>query len=222
MTIDKKLLRIKKSLPKEVSLVAVSKTKPVEDIQVAYEAGQRIFGENKAQELRDKEAVLPKDIEWHMIGRMQTNKVKYIAPFVSLIHSIDSERIIAEINKQAKKHNRVIDVLIQVHIAREDSKTGFLFAEAFEIMEKQLFAEYKNVNIRGFMGMGTNTSITQVVEEEFGKLHNLFVQCQKFKPDFDILSMGMSNDYKIAIKCGANMVRLGSTIFGAREYSVVP
>jgi len=221
MTIDKKLLRIKKNLPTNVTLVAVSKTKPIEDIQVAYDAGQRIFGENKALELRDKEAELPKDIEWHMIGRMQTNKVKYIAQFVHLIHSIDSERLLSEINKQAKKHNRVIHVLIQVHIAREVSKTGFLFAEAFEIMEKNLFDQYENVNIRGFMGMGTNTSIAAVVEEEFGKLRNLFLQCQKFKSDFDILSMGMSNDYKTAVKCGSNMVRLGSTIFGARDYSVV-
>jgi len=220
MTIDNKLQKIKKGLGSGVMLVAVSKTKPIEDIQKAYDAGQRIFGENKALELRDKHKVLPEDIEWHMIGRMQTNKVKYIAPFVSLIHSIDSERLLAEINKHAKKHDRVIDVLIQVHIAREDSKTGFLFAEAFEIMEKNVFAEYENINIRGFMGMGTNTSIETVVEEEFGKLHNLYLQCQKFKADFNILSMGMSNDYELAIKNGSNMIRVGSLIFGERDYPV--
>lgn len=220
MTIDKKLLRIKKSLAPGVTLVAVSKTKPAESIQQAYDAGQRVFGENKALELRDKHESLPSDIEWHMIGRMQTNKVKYIAPFVSLIHSIDSERLLAEIDKHGKKNNRVIDVLIQVHIAREDSKTGFLFAEAFEIMKNNLFGKYQNVNIRGFMGMGTNTFIEKVVQEEFGKLHNLFLQCQKFKSDFNILSMGMSNDYKLAIKNGSNMVRLGSVIFGKRDYAV--
>jgi hypothetical protein len=179
--------------------------------------GQRHFGENKAIEMQEKYEALPKDIHWHMIGRLQTNKVKYIAPFVHLIHSIDSERLIAEVDKRAKANNRVIDVLIQVHIAREDSKTGFLFAEAYDIMEKGLFAKYKNVNIRGFMGMGTNTSITTVVEEEFGKLNNLFKQCQKFKPDFTILSIGMSNDYKIALKNGSNLIRLGSLIFGAKS-----
>ena len=220
MGIEKNLEEINASISKDVTLVAVSKTKPNEAIEEAYAAGQRIFGENKALELRDKHAVLPKDIEWHMIGRMQTNKVKYIAPFVSLIHSVDSERLLAEINKRAKSNERVIDVLIQVHIAREDSKTGFLFAEAFEIMEKNVFAKYENINIRGFMGMGTNTSLDQVVEEEFGKLKSLFDNCKKFKSNFDLLSMGMSNDYKLAIKSGSNMIRVGSSIFGARDYSI--
>ena len=219
MSISENLQKIKATLQKDVTLVAVSKTKPNEYIQEAYEAGQRIFGENKALELRDKHKELPNDIEWHMIGRMQTNKVKYIAPFVSLIHSIDSERLLAEINKRAKSNDRVIDVLIQVHIAREDSKTGFLFAEAFEIMEKNLFAVYENINIRGFMGMASNTPIQNVVEEEFGKLHNLFDTCKKFKPDFDILSMGMSGDYELAMANGSNMVRVGSAIFGERDYS---
>jgi pyridoxal phosphate enzyme (YggS family) len=218
MGIQKNLEEINASISKDVTLVAVSKTKPNEAIEEAYAAGQRIFGENKALELRDKHAALPKDIEWHMIGRMQTNKVKYIAPFVSLIHSVDSERLLAEINKRAKSNDRVIDVLIQVHIAREDSKTGFLFAEAYEILEKNIFSKYENINIRGFMGMGTNTSLGNVVEEEFGKLKNLFDNCKKFKSDFDILSMGMSNDYLLAIKSGSNMVRVGSSIFGARDY----
>lgn len=220
MAIKQNLNEIKSSISKEVTLVAVSKTKPNEAIEEAYAAGQRIFGENKALELRDKHKALPKDIQWHMIGRMQTNKVKYVAPFVSLIHSVDSERLLAEINKRAKSNDRVIDVLIQVHIAREDSKTGFLFADAFEIMEKNIFAEYQNINIRGFMGMGTNTSIDSVVEEEFGKLKNLFEACKKFKADFNILSMGMSNDYQLAIKSGSNMIRVGSSIFGARDYPV--
>ena len=219
MSITQNLDQFNKGLPQNVTLVAVSKTKPNEAIIEAYQAGQRVFGENKALELRDKHTELPKDIEWHFIGRLQTNKVKYITPFVSLIHSVDSERLLAEINKRAKSKDRVIDVLIQVHIAREDSKTGFLFAEAFEIMEKNLYAEYENINIRGFMGMASNTPTTTVVEEEFGKLHQLFDSCKQFKSDFDILSMGMSGDYEIAIKNGSNMVRVGSSIFGARDYS---
>ncbi|MGB0807247.1 MAG: YggS family pyridoxal phosphate-dependent enzyme [Salibacteraceae bacterium] len=219
MSIADNLSKITSSIPTDVQLVAVSKTKPVEAIEEAYAAGIRVFGENKAQEMRDKEAVLPKDIQWHMIGRMQTNKVKYIAPYVTLIHSIDSERLIAEVDKQAKKNNRVIDVLIQVHIAREDSKTGFGFADAFEIMKEKQYESYPNVNVRGFMGMGTNTSIQSVVEEEFGKLHSLFEKCKAFKSDFNILSMGMSGDYDIAIKNGSNMIRVGSSIFGARDYS---
>jgi pyridoxal phosphate enzyme (YggS family) len=219
MKIAENLQQINSELQKNVTLIAVSKTKPNEAIMEAYNAGQRIFGENKALELRDKHKDLPKDIEWHMIGRMQTNKVKYITPFVTLIHSVDSERLIAEIDKRAKNNERVIDILIQVHIAREDSKTGFLFSDAFDIMKDGLFSQYENVNIRGFMGMGTNTSIDSVIEEEFGKLNNLFIACQKFKSDFNILSMGMSNDYLQAIKNGSNMVRVGSSIFGTRDYS---
>ncbi|MFT4754240.1 MAG: pyridoxal phosphate enzyme (YggS family) [Salibacteraceae bacterium] len=219
MSIAENLSNIKPALTEEIHLVAVSKTKPVEAIEEAYAWGQRIFGENKAQEMRNKEAVLPKDIKWHMIGRMQTNKVKYIAPFVSLIHSIDSERLLAEVNKQALKNDRVIDVLIQVHIAREDSKTGFEFAEAYDIIKENEFGHYQNINIRGFMGMGTNTGITSVVEEEFGKLHSLFDKCKTFKSDFDILSMGMSNDYPLAIANGSNMIRVGSSIFGSRDYT---
>ena len=190
MSIADNLSEIKSTLPKAVTLIAVSKTKPIEAIQEAYATGQRIFGENKALELRDKHAALPKNIKWHMIGRMQTNKVKYIAPFVSLIHSVDSERLLAEINKQALKNDRIINVLIQVHIAREDSKTGFSFSEAYDILEQNLFAKYENINIKGFMGMGTNTSISQVVEEEFGKLRSLYTRCKPLKKDFNILSMG--------------------------------
>lgn len=219
MSVADNLRKIQESLPTDVTLIAVSKTKPNEAIEEAYAAGQRIFGENKALELRDKEATLPKDIEWHMIGRMQTNKVKYIAPFVHLVHSIDSERLLAEVDKQAKKNNRVIDVLIQVHIAREDSKTGYGFAEAYDIIKNNEYGVYENVNIRGFMGMGTFTSIESVIEEEFGKLHSLFEKCKTFKSDFDILSMGMSGDYATAIQNGSNMIRVGSSIFGARTYA---
>lgn len=218
MDIAKNLHEVKKTLGANVKLIAVSKTKPQELIQEAYDAGHRVFGENKAQELQGKHAALPQDIEWHFIGRLQTNKVKYIAGFVHLIHSVDSERLLAEIDKRARSNNRIIDVLIQVHIAREDSKTGFLFADAFEIVEKGVFDKYKNINIRGFMGMASNTSISTVVEEEFGKLNNLFKASQKYKSDFDILSMGMSNDYPLAIANGANMVRIGSAIFGERQY----
>ncbi len=219
MSVADNLKKIQNSIPESVTLIAVSKTKPKEAIEEAYNAGQRIFGENKAQELKDKHAALPKDIEWHMIGRLQTNKVKYLAPYVRLIHSIDNERLIAEVDKQAKKNNRVIDVLIQVHIAREDSKTGFGFAEAYDIIKDNEFGAYENVNIRGFMGMGTLTSIETVLEEEFGKLNSLFQKCKSFKSDFDILSMGMSGDYHIALKNGSTMIRVGSSIFGARDYS---
>lgn len=219
MSIKDNLDRLNNSIPSGVTMIAVSKTKPASDIQEAYDLGQRVFGENKALEMRDKHEILPKDIEWHMIGRMQTNKVKYIAPFVSLIHSVDSERLLAEIDKRAAGNNRVIDILLQVKIAREDSKTGFPFADAFDILKNGDFSKYENVNIRGFMGMGTNTDIEMVVEEEFGKLHNLFIQCQQFNPEFNILSMGMSGDYKLAIENGSNMIRLGASIFGARDYS---
>lgn len=208
-----RLAQIKAKLPKGVLLVAVSKTRPVSAIQEAYNSGQRIFGENKALELRDKQAVLPKDIAWHMIGQLQTNKVKYIAPFVALIHSVDRIRLLDQINTQAEKNDRIIDVLIQVYIAREESKTGFSFSEAFDFIQNKEYEAYPHINVRGFMGMATHTPIDAVIEEEFGKLSNLFKRCHTLKSDFNILSMGMSDDYPLAISQGATMIRVGSSIF---------
>ena len=218
MGICANLKTINSSLKKGVVLVAVSKTKPNSSIQEAYNCGQRIFGENKAQELRDKHQELPKDIEWHFIGRLQTNKVKYIAPFVSLIHSIDSEKLLAEVNKHAKKHHRIIDILLQVSIAKEETKTGFDMDVISEILSNNLFDKYENIQIRGFMGMATNTPDETILTAEFQKLHQLFTQYKGIYSKFDILSMGMSNDYPLAITNGSNMVRIGSSIFGTRDY----
>lgn len=215
------LSRIKSSLPKEVTLVAVSKTKPKEDILTAYEAGQRIFGENRVQELVDKHEILPKDIEWHMIGHLQRKKVKHIAPFVSLIHGVDSFKLLKEINKRAKNEERIINVLIQFHIAKEDSKFGFSFEEAKEMFESNEFVELQNVNVKGLMGMATFTDNKEQVRDEFRTLNNYFEVFRsnffKFNKDFSIVSMGMSGDYEIAIEEGSTMVRIGSTIFGARN-----
>lgn len=218
MCICANLKTINNSLKKGVVLVAVSKTKPSSSIQEAYNCGQRIFGENKAQELRDKHQELPKDIEWHFIGRLQTNKVKYIAPFVSLIHSIDSEKLLAEVNKHAKKHHRIIDILLQVSIAKEETKTGFDMDVISEILSNNLFDKYENIQIRGFMGMATNTPDETILTTEFQKLHQLFTQYKGIYSKFDILSMGMSNDYPLAVANGSNMVRIGSSIFGTRDY----
>lgn len=212
------LTLIRKSIPSTVTLVAVSKTKSNEDIMEAYEAGQRIFGENKVQELIEKQATLPKDIEWHMIGHLQTNKVKYIAPFVSLIHSVDSNKVLSVINKQAQRNDRVIDVLLQVHIAEEDAKFGLSKTELNEILMSA--DSYVNVNIRGLMGMATFSENNELIEKEFEFLKFLFENC-KTKHDlprsFDTLSMGMSGDYGIAIEKGSTMVRIGSHIFGIRN-----
>lgn len=203
-----------------VTLVAVSKTKPVEDIMEAYNAGQRIFGENMVQELVDKYEELPKDIEWHLIGHLQTNKVKYIAPFISMIESVDSLKLLQEINKQAQKNDRVIDCLLQIYIADEETKYGLGFDEAVELLRSEEFAELKNVRIRGLMGIATNTDNEKQIKEEFYELDTFFDGIkQSFfrKADyFDELSMGMSSDYKIAVEHGSTMVRLGSTIFGQR------
>ena len=204
----------------DVTLVAVSKTKPVEDIKVAYEAGQRVFGENKVQELTDKQAVLPEDIEWHFIGHLQSNKVKYIAPFVSLIHAVDSIKLLKEINKQAKKNNRVISCLLQFHIADEQSKFGLNLDEAQTILSSNEFVEYQNISVVGVMGMATFTDDEEQVRDEFRTLENYFHVVQghffKYNPDFKHISMGMSGDYKIAIEEGSTMIRLGSSIFGTR------
>lgn len=203
-----------------VTLVAVSKTKPVEDIQEAYNAGQRIFGENMVQELVEKQEQLPKDIEWHLIGHLQTNKVKYIAPFISLIQAVDSLKLFQEINKQALKNNRVIDCLLQIYIADEDTKFGLGYDEAIELLRSPEFAELKNVRIRGLMGIATNTDNQKQLKEEFYELDTFFdgIKQSFFRKEdsFNELSMGMSADYKLAIQQGSTMVRLGSTIFGGR------
>jgi len=205
-----------------IQLVAVSKTKPIEVIQEAYDAGQRVFGENQVQELMEKQAILPKDIQWHLIGHLQSNKVKYIAPFISLIHSVDSLKLLVEINKQALKNNRVIDCLLQIHIADEETKFGLAYDEVIELLRSETFATLQNIRIIGLMGMATNTDKEKLIKEEFYELKTLFngIKASFFrKADyFKELSMGMSSDYKIAIEQGSTMIRLGSTIFGARAY----
>lgn len=214
------LQRILEELPKGVTLVAVSKTKPNEAILEAYNAGQRIFGENKVQEMTQKAEMLPKDIQWHLIGHLQRNKVKYIAPFVSLIHGVDTFKLLKEIDKEGRKNNRIIDVLLQFHIAQEETKFGFSFEEAQEMLEDPEFSAMEHVNIRGVMGMATFTENKSQVADEFRALNNYFLTLQghffKFNPTFDTVSMGMSGDYAIAIDEGSTMVRIGSSIFGER------
>ena len=209
---------VEKQLPSQVKLVAVSKTKPNEMIVELYEKGVRVFGENRVQELVEKQAALPQDIEWHMIGHLQANKVKYIAPFVSLIHAIDKPKLAKEINKQAAKNGRVIEGLIQVHIAQEQAKYGFTEQEIERFVEeKYCFEEYPNLKIVGLMGMATFTDNQAQIKQEFETLKQLFDKYQKVSPNIKILSMGMSGDYPLAIACGSNMVRVGSSIFGARN-----
>ncbi len=215
MSISDNLQKIQKSIPNNVTLVAVSKTKPIDCILEAYEAGHKIFGENKVQEMTQKADLLPKDIEWHMIGHLQTNKVKFIAPFISLIHSVDSEKLLKEINKRATQNNRVINCLLQFHIAEESSKFGLNEEEAKKILENQ--SNYPNVRIVGFMGMATFTSDKEQIKKEFSSLHTIYKQVQKDYPKLKILSIGMSSDYPIAIDSGSNMIRVGSAIFGARQ-----
>ena len=216
--ISLKIDEIKKGISNDVTLVAVSKTKPIEMIQQAMQSGHLDFGENKVQELVEKHQALPKDINWHMIGHLQRNKVKYIASFVHLIHGADSERLINEINKQAKKNNRKIDCLLQFHIAKESSKFGFNISEVEEILADNKLEVWQNINIRGVMGMATFTENKSQVKEEFLQLKDYFeILSKKINSDsFNIISMGMSGDYKIAIDCGSNMVRIGSSIFGNR------
>ncbi len=221
MSIAANISAIKEEVERvNVKLVAVSKTKPNEEIMEAYEAGQRVFGENMVQELVDKYEQLPKDIEWHLIGHLQTNKVKYIAPFISLIQSVDSLKLLQEINKQALKNDRVIDCLLQVEIADEDTKYGLGFDELIELLRSDEFKELKNVRITGVMGIATNTENVKQIREEFYELKTLFsgIRSSFFRKDdyFREISMGMSGDYKIAIEQGSTMVRLGSTIFGQR------
>lgn len=217
--IAQNLRQVKTSLPDNVTLVAVSKFKPIEDIQEAYDAGQRIFGESKIQEMTDKQQVLPKDIEWHMIGHVQRNKVKYMAPYVSLIHGVDSLRLLQEIDKQALKNNRSINCLLQVHIANEESKFGFDKEEIINIIQEPLFNQLTNICIKGVMGMATFTDDKTQIKTEFQTLKNIFdiLKMQQHRLfDIQILSMGMSDDHNIAIECGSTMVRIGSKIFGNR------
>lgn len=204
----------------KVQLVAVSKTKPEEEIKEAYEAGQRVFGENMVQELVEKHEHLPKDIDWHLIGHLQTNKVKYIAPFISMIQSVDSMKLLQEIDKHAQKNNRVIDCLLQVYIADEETKYGLGFDEVIELLRSEEYSSLSHIKIRGLMGIATNTDIEKQIRDEFYELKTFFdgIKQSYFRkdPTFDTLSMGMSSDYKIAIEKGSNMIRLGSTIFGQR------
>lgn len=209
-----KLNQMKDSMPEYVTVVAVSKTKPVNDIEQVYNSGHLDFGENKVQELCQKYEALPKDIRWHMIGHLQRNKVKYIAPFVHLIHGVDSERLLNEINKQGAKNNRVIDVLLQIHIAEESTKFGFSYEEAKAVLLKANAME--NVHINGLMGMASYTNDTIQLKREFQDLNNFYNKLQSTN-NWTTLSMGMSNDYRLAISLGSNMIRVGSLIFGSRN-----
>lgn len=220
MSLADRIHLLKEEIPQDVVLVAVSKTKPASLIQEAYDAGQRVFGENKVQELVDKWEVLPKDIEWHLIGHLQSNKVKYIAPFVSLIHSVDSFKLLREINKQGEKNNRIIPCLLQFHIAQEETKFGLSFEEAEEILQSREFVEMHHISIVGLMGMASFTENEEQIRDEFRNLNNYFMILKsnyfKYNPDFKVLSMGMSSDYALAIEEGSNMIRVGSSLFGSR------
>ncbi len=223
MSIAENLKTIKSSIPQNVTLVAVSKTKPNSDILEAYQEGQRIFGENKVQDLTKKFEELPKDIEWHFIGHLQTNKIKYIAPFVSLIHGVDSFKLLKAINKEAKKNDRKINCLLQFHIAEESTKFGFALEEVEQFLASDEIGQLNNIEICGVMGMATYTDDSQQVSKEFKSLKDMFLKLkdQYFKESnsFNEISMGMSGDYKIAIEQGSTMVRVGSSIFGARNYN---
>ncbi|MGK0308063.1 MAG: pyridoxal phosphate enzyme (YggS family) [Urechidicola sp.] len=216
MIIAENLQKTNISLPKSVTLVAVSKTKPISDLKEAYDAGQRIFGENKIQEMVEKYEALPKDIEWHMIGHLQRNKIKYMAHFVGLIHGVDSLKTLKEINKQAKKHNRVIECLLQVKIATEDTKFGLESSEINSILFSEEYKEFENICVTGFMGMSTFTDDKNQVRNEFKSLKTIFDSQKKGNPNFKVISMGMSGDYTIAIEEGSTMIRIGSSIFGSR------
>ena len=218
--ITENIANFKKKIPENVTLVAVSKTKPISDLQEAYNAGQRIFGENKVQEMVEKYDALPKDIQWHMIGHLQRNKVKYMAHFVNLIHGVDSLKTLEEINKQAAKHDRIIKCLLQASIADEETKFGLSFDEIKVILESKEIAAMKNIAIVGLMGMATFTENETQINSEFSSLKNFFDDLKKSNPTLEILSMGMSGDYEIAIKNGSTMIRVGSSIFGHRNYIV--
>ena len=218
MLISNNLKQIKTTLPSSVELVAVSKTKPIEDIQQAYDSGQRVFGENKIQEMVEKFDVLPKDIQWHMIGHLQRNKIKYMAHFVDLVHGVDSLKTLKEVNKQAKKHHRVINCLLQAKIAQEETKFGLTFTEIEQILNSSEFKELENINIQGLMGMSSFTSDQNQVKEEFTSLATFYNSLKEVN-NFTTLSMGMSGDYQLAVACGSNMVRVGSAVFGNRNYN---
>ncbi len=215
MPVKENIQHFKSALPAHVTMVAVSKTKPADMLLEAYKAGQKDFGENYVQELVDKEAILPKDIRWHFIGHLQSNKVKYIAPFVYLIHGVDSLNLLKEINKQAQKNKRVIDCLLQLHIAEEESKFGFDVEEVKTLLHSAELKNYPHVAVKGFMAMASNTDDTQKIRDEFKQVKLL----QEAFPQYKILSFGMSGDYALAIEEGSTMVRIGSSIFGERDYS---
>lgn len=220
MSVKSQLERVRVTLPEGVTLVAVSKTHPIEAIKEAYEAGQRVFGESRPQELRAKYEALPHDIEWHMIGHLQTNKIKYIAPFVAMIHSVDSERLAEAIQVQAAKCNRTIDVLLEIHVAEEESKSGWAIEDLRAAVASGLFERLPNVRVRGVMGIATNTDDMERIVSDFVQLRIYKEElAAHFGEQFDTLSMGMSDDYTTAIAAGSTMVRIGSTIFGERDYS---
>lgn len=220
MSVDiaQKLEEIKSEIGAKVTLVAVSKTKPESDITEAYNAGHRIFGENKIQEMTDKYENLPKDIEWHMIGHVQSNKVKYMAPFVKLVHAVHKMKLLKEINKRAKENDRVIDCLLQVKIAEEDTKYGMTAEEIEALLKDERLQGFENVRIKGLMGMATFTDDKEQLKREFSSLQKLYHKLEKQEPYFETLSMGMSGDYKVALEYDSNMIRVGSSIFGERNY----
>ena len=220
MSITENLNKIKATIPENVTLVAVSKTKPVLDLMEAYNAGHRIFGENKIQEMTEKWQTMPKDIQWHMIGHVQTNKVKFMAEYVSLIHGVDSLKLLEEVNKQAQKNDRTIDCLLQVHIAEEETKFGLNETELKEILNSETLKKLNNIQIVGLMGMATFTENQSQIKKEFQNLKSIFDNYKNFKSEIcnlKFLSMGMSGDYQLGIECGSNMVRIGSSIFGSRN-----
>ena len=219
MSISENIKKFKTEITENTTLVAVSKTKPKEDILEAYEAGHRIFGENKIQEMSEKWEELPKDIEWHMIGHVQRNKVKYMAPYVSLIHAVDSLKLLKEIEKEAKKNDRSINCLLQIKIAEEESKFGISVDKAKEILSSKEFQQMTHVKVVGLMGMATLTENVEKIRKEFRFLKTTFEDLKKDYPSLNILSMGMSGDYQLALDCGSNMIRVGSAIFGERNYN---
>ena len=215
-TIKEHIKAFTEELGEDIDLVAVSKTKPKEDLMQAYEAGQRIFGENKVQEMTEKWEALPKDIQWHMVGHVQTNKVKYMAPYVDLVHAVQKMKLLKEINSRAKENDRIINCLLQVKIAEEDSKFGMSPEELKAFLNDEKLSEFNNIRLKGLMGMATFTDDEDQIHREFQVLQDLYEETSETQPDFSILSMGMSGDYKIAMKHGTTMVRIGSSIFGAR------
>lgn len=222
MSITDRIREITNELPEGVRLVAISKYHSVSCIEEAYKAGQRVFGESHVQEIQEKVKNLPHDIEWHFIGHLQTNKVKYIVPYISLIHSVDSEKLITEINKQGEKINRVIPILLQIHIAEEETKYGFTIPECEELLKKDITDLYPYIKVCGLMCMASNTDYEVQIEKEFKKVHEFFIKIQQEYryPFFNELSMGMSHDYPLAVKNGSTLVRVGSKIFGERDYSL--